>query len=124
MGTFRVDVEIAKPGEPPEFRAAGRLIVDSGSEMTWVREETLQQIRVAVAKPAQRVVMANGEEVTRDVGYALIRAEGFETVDEVVFAEREDLQLLGARTLEGFNAVVDAKRRRLVAAGPIPAAES
>jgi hypothetical protein len=43
-------------------------------------------------------------------------------VDEVVFAHPRDLSLLGARTLEGFNAQVDSRKKRLIAAGPIPAA--
>jgi hypothetical protein len=30
--------------------------------------------------------------------------------------------LLGSRTLEGFGAMVDARRKKLVAAGPHPAA--
>ena len=46
----------------------------------------------------------------------------FETIDEVVFAKFGDLNLLGARTLEGFGAAVDPQKRKLVAAGPIPAA--
>ena len=66
--------------------------------------------------------MANGAQVTRDVGYAIIRCGEFETIDEVVFARRGDLQLLGARTLEGFNARVDPRNKRLVAGGPRPAA--
>jgi hypothetical protein len=37
----------------------------------------------------------------------------------VVFAERGDLQLLGARALEGLNLQVDSRRKKLVAAGPI-----
>jgi len=32
------------------------------------------------------------------------------------------LALLGARTLEGLSLVVDLRRKKLVAAGPIPAA--
>jgi hypothetical protein len=44
------------------------------------------------------------------------------TIDEVVFAEPGDLLLLGARTLEGLNLTVDSRRKRLVAAGPLPAA--
>ena len=43
-------------------------------------------------------------------------------VDEVVFAERCDLAFLGARTLEGLNLVVNPTEKKLVAAGPIPAA--
>ena len=66
--------------------------------------------------------MANGQTVTRDIGYALIKCGEFETVDEIVFANAGELQLLGSHTLDGFNAVVDAKHKRLVAAGPMPAA--
>jgi predicted aspartyl protease len=62
--------------------------------------------------------MANGSVITRDIGYAILRTDGFETVDEVVFAEQGDLNLLGAHTLEGFGAIVDARRKQLVAAGP------
>ena len=55
-------------------------------------------------------------------GYAIIHTDKFQTVDEVVFAEPGDQLLLGARTLEGFNARVDSKQKKLVAAGPILAA--
>jgi hypothetical protein len=44
------------------------------------------------------------------------------TVDEVVFALPGEPTLLGAHTLDGFNAIVDLRRRRLVAGGPMPAA--
>jgi predicted aspartyl protease len=77
---------------------------------------------MTVAKKDQSFVMANGQTITRSVGYAVLRAAGFETVDEVVFAEPGDLNLLGSRTLEGFGATVDSRRRKLVAAGPHPAA--
>jgi predicted aspartyl protease len=66
--------------------------------------------------------MANGQIVTRDIGYGILQVNGFETVDELVFAQKGDLRLLGSRTLEGFGAVVDARRKRLVAAGPQPVA--
>jgi hypothetical protein len=36
-----------------------------------------------------------------------------------VFAQRRDMQLLGARALEGLNLRVDSRRKKLVAAGPI-----
>jgi len=62
--------------------------------------------------------MANGEIITRHIGYAILRVDGFETVDEIVFARNGDLSLLGAHSLEGFGAVVDTERKRLVAAGP------
>ena len=40
----------------------------------------------------------------------------------VVFAESDDLVLLGAHSLEGLNLRVDLARRELTPAGPMPAA--
>ncbi len=57
-------------------------------------------------------------DITRHIGYAILRVDGFETVDEIVFARDGDLSLLGAHSLGGFGAVVDPERKRLVAAGP------
>jgi hypothetical protein len=67
-------------------------------------------------------VLANEQHVTRSVGFAIIRLDKFFTIDEVVFAEPSDLQLLGERTLEGLNLPVATGRSRLVASGPLPAA--
>ncbi|MGQ9628145.1 MAG: aspartyl protease family protein [Anaerolineae bacterium] len=122
MGVFYLDAsvqDIAGSGE--EVKVAG-LLVDSGSEFTWLPEEALKRARVSVRKKDVPFVMANGQVITRDVGYAILRCQGFETVDEVVFAREEDLRLLGSRTLKGFGAVLDARERKLVAAGPYPAA--
>ncbi len=69
-----------------------------------------------------QIQMASGEIVTRSVGFAVLRVDKFFTIDEVVFAQRGDLSLLGSRALEGMNVQVDARRKRLVAAGPVVAA--
>jgi hypothetical protein len=50
----------------------------------------------------------------------MLRADGFESVDEVVFADLGDVPVLGSRTLDGFGAIVDARGKRLVAAGRRP----
>ena len=78
----------------------------------------MEALGIAREKVVQRFVMADGRPLTRYVGYAILRAGGEETVDEVVFAEPGDLVLLGARTLEGLNLRVDLVEKRLVAAGP------
>jgi len=95
-----------------------QLIVDTGSEFTWLPENVLSGIEIKVEKRDEKFQMANGDVITRDIGYAILRVNGFVTVDEIVFARDGDLSLLGARTLEGFGAVVDPERKRLVAAGP------
>lgn len=50
---------------------------------------------------------ATGERIERQIGYAILRAKGFETNDEVVFALKGDATLLGVRTVEGFGVMVD-----------------
>ncbi len=122
MGIFAVNIELGPPAHEPVLHGVEGLMVDTGSEMTWVAAVTLREAGIRVRKKDQLFLMANGETVKRDVGYAVIRSGEFETIDEVVFAQVDDLQLLGARTLEGFNGVVDPPRKRLVAAGPMPAA--
>jgi hypothetical protein len=47
---------------------------------------------------------------------------GKRAADEVVFGEPGDLVLLGARSLEGLNLRVEPANKRLVDAGPAPAA--
>jgi predicted aspartyl protease len=79
---------------------------------------------VSVAKKDVRFILANGQEVTRSVGFAIIRLDKYFTIDEVVFAEPGDSALLGARTLEGLNLTVEPVRRKLLASGPLPAASS
>ena len=88
--------------------------MDSGSEMTWLPEDLLVGIKVARLRK-RTFSTATKQLITRDTGYAILSAEGFETVDEVVFAEHGDMTLLGVRTLEGFGVVVDNIAHRLIA---------
>lgn len=122
MGVFKVDIRVANPGRRPRWVRISQVIVGSGALATWLPEAELHAAGIEVFKRDQLFVMANSQYITRHVGIALIEADEFKTVDEVVFAQPGDLKLLGARTLEGFNAVVDPKKKRLVVAGPMPAA--
>ena len=97
-----------------------KLLVDTGSEYTWVPETTLDKLDIAREKKDLEFVVANGQRITRSVGFAIVRVEKSFTVDEVVFAQKGDLLLLGARTLEGLSLTVDSRRKKLVAAGPLP----
>ena len=97
-------------------------MVDTGAESTWINATALEGIGIERRKKDLQFQLANGQIITRSVGYAVLTVDKSETVDEVVFAETGDLQLLGARALEGLNLQVDARRKRLVAAGPIVSA--
>ena len=122
MGHFFIDCEIEHIGDAKKTAKVSNLLVDSGSEYTWIAEETLRKLGVKVEKKDTEFQMANGQTITRPIGFAIIQVDKFRTVDEVVFAEKGDLLLLGARTLEGLSLTVDSRKKVLVAAGPLPAA--
>jgi predicted aspartyl protease len=122
MGTFHTRCKIENPTDRSRSVVIPKLSVDTGSEFTWAPERMLERIGIRREKKDVAFVLANGQEVTRSVGFAIIRLDKFFTIDEVVFAEPGDLALLGARTLEGLNLTVEPAGRRLVAAGPLPAA--
>jgi predicted aspartyl protease len=119
--TFRVNCQITNNVDRARSVEVSKLLVDTGSECTWIPREILDEIGVTPEKTTA-FVLANGQELSRRVGFAIIRIADFVTVDEVVFAEPGDLLLLGARTLEGLNVTVDAAGKRLVPGGPHPAA--
>lgn len=80
-------------------------------EQLGIRREKIRQFR-----------QADGTALARHTGFAVVHAAGTRSVDEIVFGEADDLVLLGARSLEGLNVRVEPVTKRLVDAGPAPAA--
>ena len=119
MGTFSVGCRIENSVDRSRGISVRRILVDTGSEYTWISSTMLEKIGVVREKKDVEFVMANGQRITRSVGFAIVRVEKSFTIDEVVFAEKGDLLLLGARSLEGLNLAMDPRRKRLVAAGPV-----
>lgn len=118
MGSFYVDGEVANLRNTERCITVPKMLVDTGSEYSWVPEPVLRALRIQPVKKDLVFQMANGQTLTRSIGFAFIRAGEFFTVDEVVFGQPGDMPLLGARTLEGFGARVDPQAKRLVASGP------
>lgn len=118
MGTFYVKCKIQNPVDRTRSAVLEKLLVDTGSEFTWVPHRTLERIGIKRERKDVSFVLANGEQISRSSGFAIIRLDKYFTIDEVVFGEPGDLLLLGARTLEGLNLTIDPTGRRLVAAGP------
>jgi predicted aspartyl protease len=121
MGTFWVGCQVENLNDRSRTAALDRVLVDSGSEMTWIPSSILVGIGVEPAKTVE-FQMANGTLISRKVGFAFVRVDDHFTVDEVVFGEGQDLPLLGARSLEGLNLRVDSRQKKLVAGGPLLAA--
>lgn len=117
MGTFYTGCEVENQIQSNRVAHVPKLLVDTGSESTWIAEHTLQKLNIRPVKEIS-FIMADGSILTRSVGFAIIRIGEYFTTDEVVFAQKGDLQLLGARTMEGLGLIVDPRRKRLVASGP------
>jgi predicted aspartyl protease len=120
MSMFRVNVVAANPKQEEVVSPPQDALVDTGSELTWLPADVLKAIGITPRRERQ-FATASKQILRRQVGYAILRAEGYETNDEVVFAEPNDMILLGVRTLEGFGVMVDNIGHRFVATATIVA---
>jgi len=121
MGTFRVDVEIENPARRGAKRTLRSVLVDSGAELSWVPGDVLESLGVERNRKWS-FRQADGTVLERWTGIVVIGVAGKRTGDDVVFGEPGDLVLLGSRTLEGLNVRIEPVTKRLVDAGPAPAA--
>jgi len=120
MSMFKVNVIARNPKREELATKPLEAFVDTGSELTWLPGEVLKGAGIT---PRRKRIFATAtqQKVEREVGYAILSAEGYETNDEVVFAESGDMTLLGVRTLEGFGVMVDNIGHRFVATTTIVA---
>ncbi len=124
MGLFSIGCLLENQQDRTRSVRVRKVMVDTGSELTWINQKHLEKVGIEPEKKDIRFVMANRQEITRSIGFAIIHVGKEFTTDEVVFAQKVDLQLLGARTLDGLNLKVDSRNRTLVAAGPVVAADN
>jgi predicted aspartyl protease len=121
MGIFRTSLEVAAFGNSDKRVTLPEVLVDTGSEYTWIPEDVLVELGVEAVR-VDRFETAEGRILERPVGFALVYAGGRSTATVVVFAGPGDRVLLGAQALDGLNLRVDLGRRELVPGGPLPAA--
>lgn len=121
MGTFRTDVEIEHPNRPGDRRLIRSALVDTGAALSWFPRDVIESLGAERIK-VWHFRQADGTVLARWTAALRVYAGGTETLDEVVIGEPGDLLLLGARSLEGLNLMVDPVSMRLVDAGPAPAA--
>ena len=114
MSIFKVSVIARNTKDESLISPPMEALVDTGSELTWLPGDLLAGIKIAPVRK-RSFPTATQQLVTRETGYAIVSAQGFETVDEVVFGEPGDMTLIGVRTLEGFGVMVDNIAHRFVA---------
>lgn len=97
MGAFFVCCKIENVIDYKKSAVLPKMLVDTESEYTWVPAATLEKIGIEREKKDILFVMANGQQITRSVAFAIVRLDKYFTVDEVVFAEKGDSLLLGVK---------------------------
>ena len=114
MSAFMVNLTAINPVEKQRRTPPVEALVDTGSHSSWMPKQLLLDAGI---KPEGKIrfEMANKQLIEREIGYAILTAEGYTTNDEVVFAEDGDMSLLGVRTIEGFKVMVDNIGHRFVA---------
>ena len=123
MGIFRTAVGVESPANRGSVVTLRDVMVDTGSEYTWVPASLLEQLGISAEREV-RFETADGRAITRRIGYAIVHAESTSAPDIVVFGQDGDMTLLGCRALEGLNLRVDVVAKKLVPAGPVPAARA
>ena len=114
MSLFKVNVTARNPKREELATQPLEALVDTGSELTWLPADVLRSAGITPRRK-RMFATATQQKIEREVGYAILSVEGYETNDEVVFAESGDMTLLGVRTLEGFGVMVDNIGHRFVA---------
>lgn len=77
MGAFFTRCKVENVVDRTKSVIASRILVDTGSEYTWVPAPTLEKIGINREKKDLLFIMANGQQVTRSVGFAIIRLDKF-----------------------------------------------
>jgi predicted aspartyl protease len=114
VSVFKVNIVACNPKREEQVPPAIEALVDTGSELTWLPADVLLGIGVTPRRK-RSFHPATKQSIQREVGYVILRAVGYETADEVVFAEPGDMTLLGVRTLEGFGVTVNNVSHRFLA---------
>ncbi len=109
MGTFYVDA-VENHVQRDKSAVVAKLLVDTGSEHTGFPQTRWRVL--APEKRGIRFVMANGETLTRDIGFVVLYVDKTLTIDEVVFAQKATCTA-GCEIAGGLNLRVDPGIKKL-----------
>ena len=118
---LHVDVELTNPSQRAGRQRIVGVVVRADVMVSVFPAATLDALGI-VRERSIALQRANGDVFQRWTGAAIITIEGRSTIDDVIFAEPRDEVSVGWRALSGLTFRFDPSSRRLVDAGPVPAA--
>jgi predicted aspartyl protease len=119
MGQFQVPVEIKNPRTLQLVSLD--LLIDTGALYTNVPAVELDRIGIT-RDLEQDVLLADGRNIRRWVGYTFIECQGHVGVTFVLFGEPDDVPVLGSIALQTMGLAVDPVRHKLISVARIQAA--
>jgi predicted aspartyl protease len=111
MGVFTVRIRVYSLRDEGRVREV-EAIVDTGALFPVFPREFLADLG-AERIETRRFVLANGEEIRRDVAQLGLEYEGHRAPTLVILGEPGDASVLGALALEGLGYEADAVHKRL-----------
>ena len=111
MGFTHLKVFVGNPTELTRGREI-EFLVDTGSFYTMIPREILEEVGVVPIKE-QILTLADGREISRQVGVAFLSYKGQPGGTLVVFGEEEDETLLGVLGLESMGYKLDPIKMEL-----------
>ncbi len=113
MGLLKKRVKLSN-SKKPELSFEEEFWIDTGALYSFVPEDYLQRIGVEPAA-TRKLVLADGRQDTRLLGFCDFQIEGLEgsIPCAVVFGPKGSLFLLGATALETFGVEVDPVQKTL-----------
>ena len=112
MGEVLVEITVANPVSRARS-ARVRALADTGATLSVIPGPVLESLGIEREDSAIGI-LADGREVTRDVGHAVVTVNSRSASSLVIFGEPEDLAILGLTVLEQLGLAVEPERGRLV----------
>ena len=108
MGMTRAKLVLKGPREKTDLE----LLVDTGSLYTWISGSILEKVGVSPTSH-RKFTTIEGRILERPIGDALIEYKGDSAHCVVVFAQEDDVNVMGVTALENLGLEVDPTRETL-----------
>jgi len=108
MGDTYAEVKLIGNGK----QISQRLLVDTGATYSWIRANTLKKLGVKLTR-VKKFETIEGKFIHKKIGFVEVECMGEKAPTVVVFATKNDSEVLGLHALEGLALEVDPINRKL-----------
>jgi hypothetical protein len=105
MGTFGAKLRVWNPSDPEKSEEV-EAMVDAGAAFSWIHRDRLERLGAQVLR-RMGFRAIDGSIIERDTEAVWVGSNGFTGPDTVVIAERNDMEVIGAHTIEGLGLAAD-----------------